>query len=566
MDAQLQGSNPKLQTIKYANILPEGKQGNYVENNRVDFMPEATTCPYFDGAQSYLNVQVRNTSTFAQGNSGNPSTANPPVCFPAHIGANVLFNRCLVRSRENGVVLEDLEAYNMVNGIKNAYTNDQDVFKSLGRITGVAGRTCNLANQSVDNLAVNYFLPNGTVNNTTNVITGGDTSVGAQFALPIETGLFSAFSGQHHVIPNLDIPLHLQFFLEKAKVALQVMSSRLYQAVTVNGTACVEEVFKSPLDTHAGTWSSGGTVFTMDTAVCDTALAVNGVAYTADMCAFRVGQMVTDGTDHRVVTEVKTNTGGSLNQIQITVDVAISAGDGAGTLAMAAITRAYICDKIELKALLTIPDAPTMKMIRSQMARGISFTSLQLYKLSTASQLVNSVLDIPEALTRVMSLLAVPVQQDDLEALDIANSYVYCRPDSLLPGFANTNNTTYQWQIQNTLIPNLAVDTNGATNNKNDNSILFNQQVMALRHLVDVRALSDNPLVNKTQDIDIELPFFYPVSLSPVGQSFNIVDSAPQLRINNTATGANITAKLYHIFAVHTRVIKATDMGAEVSF
>ena len=194
------------------------------------------------------------------------------------------------------------------------------------------------------------------------------------------------------------------------------------------------------------------------------------------------------------------------------------------------------------------------------MARGVSYCSVQLYKLSTAAQLVNSVLEIAEALTRVSSLLAVPVQQDDLEAVDINNSYVYCRPDSLLPGFTNTNNTKYQWQIQNVLIPNLEVSTNGATNNNNDNSILFNQQIMALRHLVDVRALADNPLCNKTRDVDIELPFFYPVSLSPRGQSFNIINSAPQLRIKNTATGADVTAKLYHIFAVHTRVLKTLSL------
>ena len=562
MDAQLEGSNAKLQTIKYINVLPENKVGNYKEQNRVDFMPAPSVAPYFDGAQSYLDINVTNGSTFAQGDSGNPSTASPPVCFPAHIGANALFNRCLVRSRENGVVLEDLEAYNMLNGIKNAYTGDQDVFKSLGRITGVAGRTCCEANQSIDNLAVNYFLPNGTV--TANVATGGNTAVQASFALPIETGLFSAFAGQHHAVANLDVPIHLQFFLEKAKVALQVMSSRFYRSETINGTAVVNQAFQSPLTDHAAV--KAGTEITLDVAVCDTSLTINDAPYTADMCAFRVGQMLTDGTNHRVITAVETNSGAGSNQIKITVDVAFAAGDGALNVKLADITRDYTIDKIELKLLVTVPDAPTMKMIRSQMARGVSYCSVQLYKLSTAAQLVNSVLEIPEALTRVSSLLAVPVQQDDLEAVDINNSYVYCRPDSLLPGFTNTNNTKYQWQIQNVLIPNLEVSTNGATNNNNDNSILFNQQIMALRHLVDVRALADNPLCNKTRDVDIELPFFYPVSLSPRGQSFNIINSAPQLRIKNTATGADVTAKLYHIFAVHTRVLKTTEMGAEVSF
>jgi hypothetical protein len=563
MDANLEGSNPKLQTIKYVNVLPENKVGNYKELNRVDYKPSPSTIPYFDGKQSYLHVEVQSDCSFAQGNSANPPTAAPPVCFPAHIGANALINRCLVRSSDNGVVLEDIEAYNMLNGIKNAYTNDSDVFKTLGRITGVAGRTPCEANQGIDNLAVNYFLPNGE-NATGNLVTGGGTSVEAQFALPIETGLFSAFSGQHHAVPNLDVPIHLQFFLEKANVALQVMSSRFHRNVTINGTACVEEVYQSPLTNHAAV--KAGTEITLDTSVCETDLVVNDDAYVSNMCAFRVGQMLTDGTDHRVITAVEMNTGAGNNQIKITTDIAFSAGDGAINVKLADIARAYTINKIELKLLTTIPDPSTMKMIRSQMARGVSFSSVQLYKLSTASQLVNSVIEIPEALTRVMSLLAVPVQQDNLESKDIDNSYVYCRPDSNLPGGANNNNTTYQWQIQNTLIPNLSVETKGATNVKSDNSIYFNQVVMALRHLVDVKALADNPLCNKTTDVDIELPFFYPVSLSPVGQSFNIIDSAPQLRINNSGTGADITAKLYHVFAIHTRIMKSSEMGAEIQF
>ena len=560
-NAMLDGSNPKLQQVKYVNLLPEGKQGDYTQQNRIDFMPDPVTTPYFDGAQSYLNLEIRNTSTFSAGN-GNPPTASPPLCFPAHMGANAVINRMLLRAKENGQVIEDIEAYNMINGIKNAYTNDSDVFKTLGRITGVAGRTCNPANQTVDNLAINYFLPNGAV--VGDAITGGNEASSASFCIPIESGLCSAFAGQHHVVPNLDVPLHFQFFLEKNNVALQVMSSKFYRQVTINGSLVQEEYAKSPLENHAVV--KAGAIITFDTTECETDLSVDNDLWTLDKCAFRVGQSITDGTDTRVITAIVQDTGAGSDQIAITLDAPFTVGDGAINVRMSPINRSYVIDKCELKLLLTIPDQPTMRMIRSQMARGISFASVQLYKQSTSAQLKNAVVDIPEALTKVMSLLAVPVQQDDLEALDIANSYVYCRPDSLLPAGGNTNNTTYQWQIQNTLIPNLSVETNGATNNKNDNAIYFNQVVMALRHLVNVKALSDDPLVRKSQDVDIELPFFYPVSLSPKGQSFDLVNSAPQLRINNSANGADVTAKLFHVFAIHTRILKSTEMGASIDF
>lgn len=558
MNAMMTGSNPKLQQVKYTNILPEGKLGNYKQNDRVDFMPNPSTAPYFDGAQSYLNIQVRNTSTFDDGNSANPSTCPPPLCFPANMGVNAAINRCLIRAKDNSQVIEDLEAYNLLNSVKNAYTQDSDVFKTLGRISGVAARTPAPMNQTADNLAVNYFLPNGEYDSaTSNAITGGNEGVTAQFCVPVESGLMSAFAGQHHVVPNLDVPLHLQFFLEKNNVALQCLYHKMYRDTVVNGTAVVEEYARDPFENI--TVVKTGTDLLVPVATCNTDREVDGKPYTPEMCAWRVGMAITDGTDTRIINSVKVGQGAGFNQIEIAVDVAFSAGDGNLDIKLAAATREYTIDKIELKLLLTIPDDATMRMIRSQMARGISFASYQLYKQSTAQGLQNAVIDIPEALTKVMSMIAVPVDQNALELLDENNQYVHCRAKAANP-------VNYQWQIQNTLIPNLSVNTNLITNNNSDNAIYFNQVVMALRHFLNVRALADSPKANKSNDIDIELPFFYPISLSPKGQSFNLINSAPQLRLNNQGTTGNIDPILFHIFAIHTRILKSSDMGATIDF
>ena len=561
IDANLEGSNPKLQTVKYINILPEGKVADYKQNNRVDFMPDPSTAAYFDGKQSYINIEVTNDSTFVQGNSPVAPTAAPPVCFPAHIGANAMINRCLIRSKENGQVIEDLEGYNQLHGIKNAYSHDSDVFKSLGRISGVAGRSCRNMNQTVDNLAVNYFLPNcetQTAGQETEAV-GGNVGVSAQFCVPIESGLFSAFAGEHHCVPNLDVPLHLQFFLEKNNVALQTMNHKFYRTVIVNGTSVVDQHALNPFSDEL-TFTKAGTSMLLSANTCDTTLSYDGLPYSQEMCAFRIGQIFTDGTDQRAITKVEINQGAG-NQIELTLDSALSAGDGdIATCKLNTITRSYTINKIELKLLVTIPDEPTMRMIRAQMARGISFTSQQLYKVSTASALLNSVIDIPEALTRCKSIIALPCRQSNLEALDLSNSYIMPQPVA-------TVNATYQWQIQNTLIPNLSVETADATNNKNDNVIYFNQSSMALRHWLDVKALGDHPKVEKTSDKDLLLPYFFPVSLSPKGQSFNLIDAAPQLRVNNDApAAADVPAYLFHIYICHIRVLKAGEMGAEINF
>ena len=558
MDAVLEGNNPKLQTVKYTNHLPEGKLGNYRQNERVDFMPDPSTSPYFDGKQSYLHIEVTNDSTFT---TNGAVGVVPPLCFPAHIGANALINRCVVRAKDNSQVIEDIEAYNQLTGIKNSYTHDSDVFKTLGRISGVAGRTPNGMNQGVGNLSVNYFLPNGTTTATRD-LTGGNQASKATFCVPIESGLMSAFADQHHVVPNLDIPLHLQFFLEKNNVALQTMYSHFIHSVTVNGTACINRYAKSPFEDHICTVA--GNVVTLDATVCDTTLAFEGERFKLKDCAFRIGYpLELEGGQVLQITNIQVDQGGG-GDINITLDNA-PVNQGATTCKLPECNRSYNIDKIELKTLLTIPDQPTMRMIRSQVQKGISFTSVQLYKASTAEGLKNAVVEIPEALTRAQSILALPCQQSNLESLDLDNSYIYTRPDDAVG--TSDNNTTYQWQIQNVLIPNLAVETGLTTNDSNDNVIYFNQQVMALRHLIRVTALGDNPECRKEEDIDIELPFFYPVSLSPRGQSFNIIDSAPQLRLNNSSTTpANIFAKLYHIHVVHTRILKSTDMGAAISF
>ena len=561
----LQGTNPKLQTVKYTNHLPEGKLGNYKENERVDFMPDPSTSPYFDGKQSYLHIKVTNTSKFTSNASANVS---PPLCFPAHIGANALINRCVVRAKDNSQVIEDIESYNQLTGIKNAYTHDSDIFKTLGRISGVAGRTPHGMNQGVGDLSVNYFLPNGVT--AARVFTGGNEGSAATFCVPIESGLMSAFADQHHVVPNLDVPLHLQFFLEKSNIALQTMYSQFIHTVDggigAGSTAVINRYAKSPFSDHACTIATN--VVTLDLSVCDTTLAFEGEAFNLSDCAFRVGyplQIGDTGGQVLEITNIEVDTGTDNKLIKITLADTVT-DDTLTKVSLAPCVRSYNIDKIELKTLLTIPDQPTMRMIRAQVQKGISFTSVQLYKASSSGGLRNAVVEIPEALTRAQSILAVPCQQDNLESLDIDNSYMYCRPDSALSA-ANDNDVTYQWQVQNVLIPNLAVQTNLKTNNRNDNAIFFNQTVMALRHLIKVTALGDNPEVRKEEDVDIELPYFYPVSLTPSGQSFNIIDSAPQLRLNNSSqTADRIKAKLYHIHVVHTRILRSTDMGASISF
>jgi hypothetical protein len=548
--------NPKLQSVSYTTILPEGKTSGYKPGQQVDFKIDPVQFPYIDGKQSYVLLNITPNVAF----SNTSATAAPPVCFPPHMGANALVNRLTCRVNDGtGKIIEDREAYNMYNGLKNAYTHDSDVFPALAKVEAVSGRSSAEINRAIDNVSNQYFYPAPT--NTGNVSTYGNSLIQNSFVIPVELGLFSAFSNQHFAVPNMDVGgCHLTYYLETGNRTLQLLCHKFYKAVSLNGVAdCKVEEAVSPLTNLACTFSSG-TEFKIDRNVCDCDLVINGEPWTVDKLAWRVGMPLTNGTNSALITDIRIDGG----QVKITVGNAMQ-GAGAGNVRMDDVgDRSYTIDKIELRVLNTMPDPPTMKAIRRAVMNGINFNSTQLYKISTASQLKNAVIDIPESLTKCLSLFAVPCQQGNLDSVDEANAYVFPRPDSILNN--NNNDYEYQWQVRQVLIPNLAVKTDKSVDNENDNAIYFNQLLMAQRPMYDVRALSDNKIMSENNGLDLNLPYFFPLLLAPLGTSFDLIDSAPQLRITNLGDVADITAKLNFVFVNHTRLLKAGDSGVEIEF
>ena len=46
-------NNPKLQSVNYVTILPEGKTSGYKPEQQIDFKIDPIQFPYIDGKQSY---------------------------------------------------------------------------------------------------------------------------------------------------------------------------------------------------------------------------------------------------------------------------------------------------------------------------------------------------------------------------------------------------------------------------------------------------------------------------------------------------------------------------------
>ena len=551
-------NNPKLSSVNYVTILPEGKTSGYKPEQQIDFKIDPIQFPYIDGKQSYLLLNVTPTATF----SNSSATADVPVMFPPNMGANSLVNRLVCRVNDGtGKIIEDREAYNLYNGIKNAYTHDSDVFPSLSKVEGVSGRSTLDINKTIDNVNNTYFYPLPDTS-TTNVSVGGTSLIQNSFVIPIELGLFSAFGNQHHAVPNMDIGgCHLTYHLEKALPILQTMSHKFHQSQNVNNVD-VDVIKAIPFTQPLEVTFTTTTECHVKLSECNCNIAVDGEAWKIENIAYRVGMPLKLSGGHvSLIDELKIDS--TLGQIKIILADAIGT-IGDDTVEPDTIgTRDYTIDKVELRVLNTVPDGATMKAIKRAVMRGMNFNTTQLYKISTAQALQNAVIDIPESLTKCLSIMAVPCQQANLNSSDTNNSYIYPRPDSILNN--NNNDYEYQWQVRQVLIPNLAVSTNKKVDSNSDNVIYFNQQIMAMRPMFDVRSLEDDKVNQTTNDLELNLPFFFPLLLAPMGSSFDLIDAAPQLRIAN-ADSANTTAKLYFVFVNHVRLLKGNEAGVDIEF
>jgi len=559
MNSEVGTNNPKLQSVNYVSILPEGKTSGYKPEQQVDFKIDPVQFPYIDGKQSYLLLNVSPTGTF----SNTSATADVPLMFPPNMGANSIVNRLTCRLNDGtGKIIEDRESYNLYNGMMNSYQHDSDVFPSLAKVEGVTGRTSDPINRTIDNVNNTYFYPLPDIDTTANVAASGNKLLTqTSFVIPIQLGLFSAFGNQHQAVPNMDIGgCHLTYYLEKANRCMQTLCHKFYTTRTKNGVA-INQVDAVEFTQLVNINFSSATEFTIAQNDCDCNLTVGDEPWTIDKCAYREGMPLKLGSNNAValIQSIEIDAG----LVKITLDQAIGT-IGADTVTPDTISsRNYTINKVELRVLNTMPDGPTMKDIKRAVSRGINFNSTQLYKISTASALKNAVVDVPESLTRCLSLMAIPCQQQNLDSVDGQNSYNYPRPDSIMN--SNDNDYAYQWLVRQILIPNLQVETNKLVDAKSDNVIFFNQQMMAMRTMHQVRSLADNKLSNTGNNLDLDLPYFFPLLLAPQGSSFDLIDSAPQLRVENTDSAAT-TAKLYHIFINHVRKLSGVEGGIEIDF
>ena len=572
--------NAKLSSVKYTSILPSGKLNGYTEKEKIRFdIP--SSCSYFDGSQSYISMTIQNNSNWSGNVQDGTATyaGSMPCAFPPNMGANAVINRMQINDNK-GMSLENLEAYNLYNSLFNAYCNDTDTFPALAKVEGVAGRNNAPHNLQAIDPKVNYFFaPSAVGGNLTIDATNLESQRDNTFCIPVMSGLYGFYSGEQNAFPNLDIGGHsVEIFLEEADVIMNCLASSYPVAKTINGqvynqvekVVMTTPVVKGTGDQNSTTVSiivqAGGSP--IDTTI--TNAFSRDEKWTGEMIGWRIGQVIrisggtlAAGGELATITAVdydqKNNNADAAGVFIRLTHTAVSQDDGTSIqLEDTNCNRQYVINDIQLKILETTPDAETMKQIRSALSKGINYTTYQLNKVSTPAQLVNSVLDIPTPLTRGLSIFDVPIQSANLKSKDSNNSYVWCRTDAVLNG--NNNQYNYVWQVANTLIPNREVETSSNKNNASDNSIYYTSQAQAFRPLRTLKSFGDVVLDNQMSNAVV-----FPILVAPVGSSYDLSQTEVQLRISNSDnTGADVSAKLHHVFLNHVRLMVANDSGVDV--
>jgi hypothetical protein len=554
-----------LANVKYTSILPMGKTGDYAPNQKVQFEipPE---CAYIDGRQSYIYMEVENTSTIKSMNGGANFDQPAPVILQPHLGANGLFRRVQLMST-SGVDIEDIDGYNTYSGLLNSYCHDSDQYEAMGLVEGVVGHSAHGKNRSAINPALNYFQPGPDTTTIGTAATGGNVAVTASFCAPLHLGSWSGLGDNDEKMAYPNLPIGgsiLNLYLEDAKVCMAERSHAFYNNAADNCTTFnfINAGSSVDIDNASNVATSVTIKDTIQNYSPQNGQFEDLVAQFGEgNSCFKQGDKVdfVDSGGSFVVTktieQVKVDSSG--DKLELVLDSALGTAITGGAVRCGAITPNYNIKKVELRVLETVPSNP--QALRQALNNGINYKSILLNKLSQASALKNSILNIPSSLTKALSIFTCPVIQDHLETFTGSAGI-----NSLAqPALENTTiSYSWQYQIRNFLCPNRKVDIRDSYNNENDNSIHYQQLDMAFRPVKPVRCLADTSF-GARQSSPLNNPVVVPLMLAPIGSSYKLLDSEPQLRYTSSDASATL-AKLFHIYVNHVRVLKANPETGQV--
>jgi hypothetical protein len=500
---------------------------------------------YIDGKQSYLYLEVDNTSVYTG------TSVSAPVVYQPHVGVSALVERMQLQDLPTSHDLEDVDGYNTFVGIMNSYGHDSDTYDQMGKVEQVTAHNPLPTHRSIGKPQNQYFVGSPDTTTDAGYILTSNLAMTASSCMPVHLGLWSNIEQEEHkVYPNGPIGgSRLNVYLDQARVALCEPANNFY---VVNANGSVGNNAKNITDlVDIEETSAGDFTITVVSGEC------NMLHTDVTDISYRVGMPVTVYTDDTgTTTDVATTivgvqTDDASNNLIIHLNDAIVTGSVTPSFRVDPITFGFSIKKAELRILETVPT--NIDSIARAVAQGINYKTVQLNKLSQPGSIINSILDLPAVVDRGHSILVAPCASADLDSSNQENSRLY-------PQQEDNNTYNYQFQIKNYLIPNRPVLLNKSLNTSSDNTIYYQQLTMAMRTILETRCLNDglDPAINELAN-----PFVFPLQVAPTNTSFRLVDSEPQLRITN-GTSANVVAKLFYVYTIHTRKLTSGPDGIEV--
>ena len=532
-----------LSSVKYSTVRPQGKTANYTANEKITFdIPDRYA--YISGKNSYLYVELSDTSTFSDG-----SSTGIPHCLPPNLGGHALFSRVQYQATSNGKDIEDIDGYNTYVSVLKSWGSDFDEYEAMSQVEGVSAHTNQPIHRKAGKACNQSFLPAPNDTDDSTEMTDAVNPKEISLCLPIHLGMWSGIGDDNHVLPNGAMggsQLHL--YLADNNQVIQDLSSEYF----LYGGNTEVLTHRNATDVVGAAITNGSNEIT----IADENLQWFSNLPVSGLC-WRVSQVLNvfqndgttriDGATHIKVVSVK-NTGG---QTVITTDHTFTSDVADAKVCVDKDqTRKYNINKIELRLLETNPTDP--RQVLSSFSKGFNFKSTVLNKLSVPAGLTNSILNLPASNTKAMSLWNVPVVADNLNGINENNSLIYPQMD------ADANQIyTYQFQIQNNLIPNRGVAIRKEFDSS-DNTIHYNQCQMACRSMFECRSVNDGA---DNQCKELVNPLFIPLTLAPMGNSFNLLNQEGQLRLSSSVSPG---AKLHHLYTNHNRVLRIDENGVDI--
>tara|TARA_R110002012_G_scaffold157703_1_gene318935 strand:+ start:665 stop:2353 length:1689 start_codon:yes stop_codon:yes gene_type:complete len=491
-------------------------------------------------------------------------------------GASSLFNRVSIRSM--GRLLEQLDNYNLMTNLKYTASQDKGTLNKRSLCEG-----CAPSYKIQDNpfTTQNKIIATGeTVNNANDTWRYVDRKV----QVPLHTGIFQ----NDKSTPLMALPLEVEIIVEKDLRALYA-DTNLCNDLACTALPGAPQTF---IELTAVTLAKFGVVGAGNQMAPDAKLN-----YLSNL-PFRVGQrvLVAGGTPGNIVN------GGNFNivsiienggLIRLDMGANVNTGASAGVTVSALNNGALMTDapaagghacvaqtvQIEIKNPRLIipkvmPPENMMKAIGASIMKGkynfdiVSYTDYQSNIVGTTT---NSTTIIPADLSRVKSLICVPVEQADLNRLDNirAQQGRYCEADS------------YEFQINNRMVPSRLVSLEreshgefvaGAGNYIGVPDFALGTCVGAVHTYEIEKALGDSGIdvrnlrfLGRTHGNVVDEGYWLVArTLGPYGTSENLMGVSAILYLNYS--GNNVNLKLLHNYAVHIRTVAFGPSGVELRY